>query len=133
MSEKTKHSRKSASKQSSAIKFIAPHIERAQRVKELFNNNNKTSYIVAIKDDDENIIVDSCSKSPTEHMQIFTHIFKSHPSTAKLKAVTELLKMIETTNRQTFLGSPTFSEEEMKELKAINSRLEEILYDAVVR
>ena len=110
------------------LKHILPN---RQRVLEAIAQKG-SQYLVIVENNGE-ILRSISTKHPTTMLDLHSQMLDNTPSTARVKSAANILKGIKHKNKQTYLGSPTFNDEELDELDKIYTQLEDIIDRAVNR
>lgn len=110
------------------LKHIMPNVKKTIEML----NRKDSQYLIIVEADGE---VNTCNlvKEPTKMLELHSKMLDKSPSTARLKSVETMLKSIRSNNKQSYLGSPTLNEEELKEVEEIADRIEDIIDRAVNR
>lgn len=110
------------------LKHILPN---RQRVLEALSQKG-SQYLVIVESNGE-ILRSISTKHPTTMLDLHAKMLDNAPSTARVKSAANILKGIRNKNKQTYLGSPTFNDDELDELDNIYTQLEDIIDRAVNR
>lgn len=110
------------------LKHILPNIKKTIEML----NRKDSQYLIIVEANGE---VNTCNrvKESTKMLELHSKMLDKSPSTARLKSVETMLKSIRSNNKQSYLGSPTLSEEELKEVEEIADRIGDIIDRAVNR
>lgn len=110
------------------LKHILPNIEKTL---EMLNRKDQ-QYLIVVESENE---VQTCNKvkHPQKTLELHSKMLDKSPSTARLKSIEMMLKSIRSNNKQSYLGSPTLNEEELREIEEIANRIEDIIDRAVNR
>lgn len=110
------------------LKHILPNIKKTIEML----NRKDSQYLIIVESEDE---VNTCNrvKNPTKMLELHSKMLDKSPSTARLKSVEMMLKSIRSNNKQSYLGSPTLNEEELKEIEEMADQIGDIIDRAVNR
>lgn len=110
------------------LKHILPNIKKTIEML----NRKDSQYLIIVEANGE---VNTCNrvKEPTKMLELHSKMLDKSPSTARLKSVETMLKSIRSNNKQSYLGSPTLNEEELKEVEEIADQISDIIDRAVNR
>ncbi len=123
---------KTDDKESNGMKELLNHIlPNIKKTIEMLNRKNY-QYLIIVEADDE---VNTCNrvKEPTKMLELHSKMLDRSPPTARLKSVETMLKSIRSNNEQSYLGSPTLNEDELREIEKIADQIEDIIDRAVNR
>lgn len=110
------------------LKHILPNRQRV-----LDAISQKGSQHLIIVENNGEILRSISTKHPTTMLDLHAQMLDNAPSTARVKSAANILKGIRHKNKQTYLGSPTFNDDELDELDNIYTQLEDIIDRAVNR
>lgn len=110
------------------LKHIVPNIKKTIEML----NRKDSQYLIIVESDGK---FNTCNrvKESTKMLELHSKMLDKSPSTARLKSVETMLKSIRSNNKQSYLGSPTLNEEELKEVEEIADQISDIIDRAVNR